>query len=93
MENLISPNFWKVQVAGVSIQTPSSTFGTAPKIRVRGASSIYGNQKPLWVVDGVVLEDAVEVSIDQLNSGDLSTLVSSGVAGLNSDRYRIHANP
>ena len=73
------------QVAGVSVQTPSSTFGTAPKIRVRGASSIYGNQKPLWVVDGVVLEDAVEVSIDQLNSGDLSTLVSSGVAGLNSD--------
>lgn len=77
--------FLEGQVAGVSIQTPSSTFGTAPKIRVRGASSIYGNQKPLWVVDGVVLEDAVEVSIDQLNSGDLSTLVSSGVAGLNSD--------
>lgn len=77
--------FLEGQVAGVSVQTPSSTFGTAPKIRVRGASSIYGNQKPLWVVDGVVLEDAVEVSIDQLNSGDLSTLVSSGVAGLNSD--------
>lgn len=77
--------FLEGQVAGVSVQTPSSTFGTAPKIRVRGASSISGNQKPLWVVDGVVLEDAVEVSIDQLNSGDLSTLVSSGVAGLNSD--------
>lgn len=73
------------QVAGVSVQNVSSTFGTAPKIRVRGASSIYGNQKPLWVVDGVVLEDAVEVSTDQLNSGDLSTLVSSGVAGLNMD--------
>lgn len=73
------------QVAGVSVQNVSSTFGTAPKIRVRGASSIYGNQKPLWVVDGVVLEDAVEVSVDDLNSGDLSTLVSSGVAGLNMD--------
>lgn len=73
------------QVAGVSVQNVSSTFGTAPKIRVRGASSIYGNQKPLWVVDGVVLEDGVEVSVDALNSGDLSTLVSSGVAGLNMD--------
>lgn len=73
------------QVSGVSVQNVSSTFGTAPKIRVRGASSIYGNQKPLWVIDGVVLEDAVEVSMDDLNSGDLSTLVSSGVAGLNMD--------
>ena len=73
------------QVAGVTVQNMSSTFGTAPKIRIRGASSIYGNQKPLWVIDGVVLEDAVEVSVDQLNSGDLSTLISSGVAGLNTD--------
>lgn len=73
------------QVAGVTVQNVSSTFGTAPKIRVRGSSSIYGDQKPLWVVDGVVLEDAVDVSVDQLNSGDLSTLVSSGVAGLNTD--------
>lgn len=73
------------QVAGVSVQNVSSTFGTAPKIRVRGASSITGDQKPLWVVDGVVLEDGVEVSVDQLNSGDLATLVSSGVAGLNTD--------
>ncbi|WP_461640491.1 SusC/RagA family TonB-linked outer membrane protein [Labilibaculum euxinus] len=73
------------QVAGVSVQNVSSTFGTAPKIRVRGASSIYGNQKPLWVIDGIVLEDAVEVSMDDLNSGDLSTIISSGVAGLNMD--------
>ena len=32
----------------------SGTFGTAPKIRVRGATSIYGSSKPLWVVDGVI---------------------------------------
>lgn len=43
------------KAAGVSVQTVSGTFGAAPKIRVRGASSIYGDQKPLWVVDGVVL--------------------------------------
>lgn len=73
------------RVAGVSVQNVSSTFGAAPKIRVRGASSIYGNQKPLWVVDGVVLEDAVNVSMDELNSGDMKTIISSGVAGLNSD--------
>jgi TonB-linked SusC/RagA family outer membrane protein len=73
------------KVAGVSVQNVSGTFGAAPKIRVRGASSIYGDTKPLWVVDGVVLEDVVDVSPDQLSSGDISTLISSSVAGLNAD--------
>ncbi|MEF9923982.1 MAG: SusC/RagA family TonB-linked outer membrane protein [Muribaculaceae bacterium] len=73
------------RAAGVSVQNVSGTFGTAPKIRVRGATSIYGNSKPLWVVDGVVMEDAVEVSADDLSSGDAVTLISSAIAGLNSD--------
>lgn len=62
--------------AGVSVQNVSGTFGTAPKIRVRGATSIYGNSKPLWVVDGVIMDDVVEVSADQLSSGDAVTLIS-----------------
>lgn len=73
------------RAAGVSVQNVSGTFGTAPKIRVRGATSIYGSSKPLWVVDGVIMEDAVEVSADQLSSGDAETLISSAIAGLNSD--------
>lgn len=73
------------KVAGVSVQNVSGTFGAAPKIRVRGASSIYGDTKPLWVVDGVVLEDVVDISPDQLSSGDAATLISSSVAGLNAD--------
>ena len=35
------------RAAGVSVQNVSGTFGTAPKIRVRGATSIYGSSKPL----------------------------------------------
>lgn len=73
------------RVAGVSVQNVSGTFGTAPKIRVRGATSIYGSSKPLWVVDGVIMEDVVDVSADQLSSGDANTLISSAIAGLNSD--------
>lgn len=73
------------KAAGVSVQNVSGTFGTAPKIRVRGATSIYGSSKPLWVVDGVIMEDVVEVDADQLSSGDASTLISSAIAGLNSD--------
>ncbi|MDD3322926.1 MAG: SusC/RagA family TonB-linked outer membrane protein [Paludibacter sp.] len=71
--------------AGVSVQNVSGTFGTAPKIRVRGATSIYGNSKPLWVVDGVVVEDAIDVSSDDLSSGNAETLISSAIAGINAD--------
>lgn len=54
------------RVAGVSVQNVSGTFGTAPRIRVRGATSIYGSSKPLWVVDGVIMEDVTEVDADDL---------------------------
>jgi TonB-linked SusC/RagA family outer membrane protein len=71
------------RAAGVSIQNVSGTFGTAPKVRIRGATSITGENKPLWVIDGVVLEDVVNVSNEQLSSGNASTLLGSSVAGLN----------
>ena len=71
--------------AGVSVQNVSGTFGTAPKIRVRGATSIYGSSKPLWVVDGVIVEDSRTVNADELSSGNAETLISSAIAGLNAD--------
>ena len=71
--------------AGVSVQNVSGTFGTAPKIRIRGATSIYGSSKPLWVVDGVIIDDVVDINADELSSGDANTLISSAIAGLNSD--------
>ncbi|MGG9971405.1 SusC/RagA family TonB-linked outer membrane protein [Ferruginibacter sp. SUN002] len=73
------------RAAGVTVQNVSSTFGSAPKVRVRGATSINGDNKPLWVVDGVVLEDLVNISNDQLSSGDPTTLLGSSVAGINSN--------
>ena len=73
------------RAAGVTVQNVSGTFGAAPKVRVRGATSINGDNKPLWVVDGVVLEDIVNISNDQLSSGDPTTLLGSAVAGLNAN--------
>jgi len=73
------------RAAGVSVQNVSGTFGTAPKIRVRGATSIFGTSKPLWVVDGVILEDNVELGADDLSSGDAATLIASAISGINAD--------
>ncbi|MDR3287028.1 MAG: SusC/RagA family TonB-linked outer membrane protein, partial [Prevotellaceae bacterium] len=44
-----------------------------------------GSSKPLWVVDGIVMEDVAEIDADALSSGDAETLISSAIAGLNSD--------
>ncbi len=71
------------QAAGVSVQNVSGTFGAAPKIRVRGATSLSGDNKPLWVVDGIILEDVVNISNEALSTGDANTLLGSSVAGLN----------
>ncbi|MFJ1412332.1 SusC/RagA family TonB-linked outer membrane protein [Capnocytophaga canimorsus] len=71
------------RVAGLSIQNVTGTFGSAPRINIRGGASIIGNVQPLWVIDGAVYEDLVSLSPDQLVSGDAVTLISSAIAGLN----------
>ncbi|MCD8102205.1 MAG: TonB-dependent receptor plug domain-containing protein [Alistipes sp.] len=71
--------------AGVVLSNVSGTFGVSPKIRIRGATSIYGNSQPLWVVDGIIIEDALEINADDLASGNAETVLSSAVSGLNPD--------
>ncbi|MEZ0183607.1 SusC/RagA family TonB-linked outer membrane protein [Flavobacterium oncorhynchi] len=73
------------KAAGVTVQNVTGSFGTTPKITVRGSSSIFGDTKPLWVIDGVVQEDIINVSFADLASGNSSTLLSSSVAGLNAN--------
>ncbi len=71
------------RVAGVSVDNVSGTFGSAPKIRIRGNASINGNNQPLYVVDGVILEDMSTVDTDDFISGNASTLTSSSIANIN----------
>ena len=73
------------QVAGVSVDNVTGTFGTSPKIRIRGNTSINGDNQPLWVVDGVILEDLTNVSADDIITGNTNTVLASSVAGLNPD--------
>ncbi|CAE7842843.1 susC [Symbiodinium microadriaticum] len=71
------------QVAGVNVDNVSGTFGTSPKIRIRGNTSINGNNQPLFVVDGVILEDLANVNTEDFISGNANTLIGSSVANLN----------
>lgn len=73
------------RVAGVTVDNVSGTFGTSPKIRIRGNTSINGDNQPLFVVDGVILEDLNNVSADDIMTGNANTLTASSIAGLNPD--------
>ncbi len=56
------------KVAGVSI-TNTGSPGSTPQIRIRGLGTIYGNQAPLYVVDGVWYSD-----INFLNPNDIENI-------------------
>ncbi len=73
------------RVAGVTVDNVSGTFGTNPKIRIRGNTSINGDSQPLMVVDGVILEDLNSVSADDIITGNANTLTTSSIAGINPD--------
>lgn len=75
------------QVAGMSVMTTSGDPGATPKIRIRGTSSLYGNTAPLWVLDGIILDDN---SVNWDSSGNLDPtaddaqyLVGNAIAGVN----------
>lgn len=46
------------QVAGVQIQGSPSTIGGSSRITIRGANSFLGNNQPLFVVDGVPIDNS-----------------------------------
>src|SRR5690606_6714725 len=73
------------RIAGVTVDNVSGTFGTSPKIRIRGNTSINGDNQPLWVVDGVILEDLNNVNADDIMTGNANTLIASSIAGINPD--------
>ena len=57
--------------------------GAVPQIRIRGTSTISGNVQPLWVVDGIILEDPVDANVDDLLNN--RNLIASGIGGVNVD--------
>lgn len=60
------------KVAGVDISTTSGSPGGSSKVILRGFSSIAGNNQPLYVVDGVPINNSRPGEVSPLNSiGDL----------------------
>ena len=71
------------KLAGVNVQAVSGRPGQSAKVRIRGISSITGNNEPLWVVDGVPIQKNIPtMGSSYVRSGDFTTLYANGVAGI-----------
>ncbi|WP_270542279.1 SusC/RagA family TonB-linked outer membrane protein [Butyricimonas paravirosa] len=70
-------------VPGMIFMQNSGQVGAAPKLRIRGTSTILGNQEPVWVLDGIVLRDPVNVSPSLINNLDFVNLVGNAISGIN----------
>ncbi|MDR0544346.1 MAG: SusC/RagA family TonB-linked outer membrane protein [Odoribacteraceae bacterium] len=76
-------------IAGMAVTLNSGEPSATPKIRIRGTSSILGNKAPLWVLDGVILDDPATVqslgaigNLD-MNGDDATYLIGNAIAGIN----------
>ncbi len=71
------------RVPDMILMTTSGEVGVAPKIRIRGTSTLIGNREPLWVVDGIIVQDPVPISTEELNDPDYVNRIGNAIAGLN----------
>ena len=71
------------KIAGMSVVNTSARVGASPKITIRGTSTILGNTSPLWVVDGVIQEDALTIDMSSAITGDMKELIGNQISWLN----------
>lgn len=70
---------------GLMITNVSAQPGAATKVRVRSSGTFTGSREPLWVIDGIIYENPVEISADQINSLDAVNFIGNAITGLNPD--------
>ncbi|MBO7230044.1 MAG: SusC/RagA family TonB-linked outer membrane protein [Bacteroidaceae bacterium] len=88
-EDIMMPAYQSVdqmlqgKIAGMTVVNSSARVGATPKITIRGASTILGNTSPLWVVDGVIQEDALHIDMSSSITGDMKELIGNQISWLN----------
>lgn len=67
------------KLAGVDVVNTSGMVGTKQTVRVRGTSTLLGNQEPVWVVDGIIQEDPLPFKATELNNWNTGATTSDGL--------------
>ncbi len=71
------------RVPGMIFMQNSGQVGATPKIKIRGTTTLLGSTAPLWVLDGVILQDPVNIDANQINDLDFVNLLGNAISGLN----------
>lgn len=72
------------EVAGVQVQAVSGQPGTQSRIRIRGTNNLSGSSNPLWVVDGVPLQnESPNLSSEEMAAGAFDNIFISGIGSIN----------
>lgn len=89
MEDLKLPGFSSIdqmmegKIPDLVLSTNSGEVMATPRLRIRGTSTLIGNREPLWVLDGIVLTDPINLSPDVLNDPDYVNRVGNAISGIN----------
>lgn len=74
-------------IPGMSVVNTTGKVGGTPKIRIRGTSTILGNQEPLWVVDDVIQTNPTPIPNDasplSSNMEELTETAGNAISWLN----------
>lgn len=63
-------NMLQGKIAGVQIAQSGTGMGGSTRIIMRGLNSLSGNNQPLWVVDGVPINDGVQEAANEYGGVD-----------------------
>ncbi len=71
------------RAAGVLVSQNGSEPGAPTSIKIRGLNSLTGNTEPLYVIDGIIVDSAIEDTLDPLSGGNSYLAPQGGISGLN----------
>ena len=65
-------NLLQGRAAGLQVTAPDGDPSSAPTIRIRGLSSIQGNNNPLFVIDGFIA--GTDFNLQNINVNDIRSI-------------------
>ena len=72
--------------SGVYVNSGNSQVGGLINVRIRGTSTLNGNKEPLYVIDGIIMDDAAEDASNAVSAGtggDPVQTTQTGLTGIN----------
>tara|TARA_B110000046_G_scaffold114954_1_gene122134 strand:+ start:633 stop:1352 length:720 start_codon:yes stop_codon:yes gene_type:complete len=76
-------NSFQGKVTGVQVTQSSGNLGSSSRVIIRGVSSLSGSNQPIWVVDGVIINNNQSVSNSTRKSGNRD--FANGASVINPD--------